>query len=160
MINLFKNLKKECSVLSPVKGRCIPIEEVPDNMFANKLLGDGVAFVFEENEVYIPCDGEVVMIAHTKHAFGLKSKNGMEILIHIGLDTVTLNGEGFDVLIKQGQQVKAGDKAVIINQKLMREKGINLITPMVITNSNEYELFNIINGSVKTGENILVSIKK
>lgn len=160
MINLFKNFKKECIVLSPVNGKCIPIEEVPDNMFANKLLGNGVAFIFEENDVYIPCDGEVVMIAHTKHAFGLKCKNGMEVLVHIGLDTVTLNGEGFDVLIKQGQQVKAGDKAVIINQELMRENGINLVTPMVITNSNEYELENIFNGFVKTGEYILHSSKK
>ncbi len=158
MFKLYKN--KKCNMLAPVKGECIPIEKVPDKMFADKLLGDGVAFVFEGNELYAPCDGEIMMVATTKHAIGLKSKNGLEILIHIGLDTVSLNGAGFELLVKQGQKVKAKEKLIKVDQNFMRTNEMNLITPVVITNSNDYILSDRVIGLVDVGDAILSCKRK
>ena len=138
MFNLFK--KKDCVLYAPVNGKSIPLENVPDKVFANKLIGDGVGFVFEEDTVYAPCDGEILMIANTNHAFGIKAKNNLEVLVHVGLETVNLNGEGLSVLVKQGQKVKAHDPIIKINREMMKEKNIDLTTPMIITNLDNYEI--------------------
>lgn len=139
---MFSFLKKNKSddIYSPVKGKSIPLEQVPDKMFADKLMGDGVGFVFEGDTVYAPCDGEIMMIAATKHAFGLKSKAGAEILVHVGLDTVNLDGEGLEVLVKANSKVKAHQPVIKINREFMKEKNIDLTTPMIITNMNDYEV--------------------
>lgn len=129
---MFGFLKKEIVINSPVIGKAIAIEEVPDPMFAQKMLGDGVAFMIDGDTIYAPCDCEIVMVATTKHAIGLKVKD-VEILIHIGIDTVNYNVEGFEVMVDSGEQVKMGQALVRVNMEFFKEKEVNLITPLVIT---------------------------
>lgn len=104
MFNFMKKKEKTETIGSPAKGRTILLNKVNDKMFADKLLGDGIAFILEDDVLKAPCNGSVSMIAATKHAFGITSTSGTEILIHIGLDTVNLNGEGFEVLVEQNQK--------------------------------------------------------
>lgn len=134
MFEFMKKKNKEEMLYSPVVGRKIDLSEVNDAMFSNKLLGDGVAFILSEDVIKSPCDGIVSMIAPTKHALGLISNSGTEIIIHVGLDTVNLQGEGFDVLIQNNQKVKVGCPLLKVNREFMKEKGIDLTTPMIITN--------------------------
>ncbi len=130
---------KSDDLYSPVNGKSIPIEQVPDKLFANKLLGDGVAFVFEGDTIYAPCDGEIIMVASTRHAFGMKTKNGTEILVHVGVETVNLNGEGFNTLVKPGAKVKAHQPIMRIDRPFMQKMKMDLTTPMIITNLVEAE---------------------
>jgi glucose-specific phosphotransferase system IIA component len=133
---MFKFLgnKKDMGIYSPVIGKMIKIEEVPDKTFADKLLGDGVAFYMDTDIISAPCFGKVTMIANTKHAIGILSDNGAELLIHIGLETVNLQGEGFEVLVRSNEKIKPGTPLIKVDRKLMESKNINLIIPMVITN--------------------------
>ncbi|MFV0479037.1 MAG: PTS glucose transporter subunit IIA [Anaerorhabdus sp.] len=161
MFNFRKKKVLECNILAPVDGNCISIESVPDKVFASKMLGDGVAFDFTGDTIYAPCDGVIIMVAVTKHAVGLVAENGVEILIHIGLDTVTLAGDGFDVLVKVNERVKVGDPLVKIDRDLMDEKKINLITPLIITNGNEVESkINEDSRVVKRGETVMIKTIK
>lgn len=158
MFNFLKKKELDHHVYSPVNGTCIPIENVKDNVFSSKMMGDGVGFVFDDSVVYAPCDGTIVMIANTKHAFGLQADNGLEILVHIGLDTVNLNGSGLEVLQTVGTHVSKGDAIIKVDRDFMFEKGIDLTTPMVITNCNDYRLtMNGIGDKVKAGESIIIT---
>lgn len=138
MFNLFK--KKESVLYAPVSGKRINLESVPDGVFSSKMMGDGVAFQFDGDTVHSPCDGKVMMVAATKHAIGLSCFNGAEILIHIGLDTVNLNGQGFKVLVNAGDKVSVGKPLVQIDRKVMEENNIDLTMPMVVTNGTEFSL--------------------
>lgn len=131
MFGLFK--EKELELYSPVCGKIIDLSEVKDQVFAQKMMGDGAAFVLEKGEVCAPCDCEVEMLFPTLHAIGLRAKNGTEILIHIGLDTVNLNGKGFKAFVKQGDRVKRGQKMIEVDLNYLKEKGIDATTPMIIT---------------------------
>lgn len=124
-------------LVSPASGKLVALEEVPDPVFSQKMMGDGLAFDPTEGVIVAPIDAEVVQVFPTKHAIGLKTKNNIEILIHIGLETVSMNGEGFEVLVKQGDQVKTGQKLVTFNLDLIREKAKSTITPVIITNGEE-----------------------
>ena len=159
MFSFFKKKNEPEFIYSPVNGQCILLKNVPDQMFAQKLMGEGAGFTFEEDTVYAPCDGEIMMIAHTNHAIGIKSKNGAEILVHIGLDTVELNGEGFEVLVQSGQKIKAHSPMMKINRKLMNEKNINLTTPMVITNMDDVDV--VLNEVHEAAlESVIMTVKK
>lgn len=140
MFNIFKKKPKTSELFAPVNGKTIDLTTVPDPVFAQKMMGDGIAFEYEGNVVCSPCDGKVTMIFPTKHAFGITTDAGVEILIHIGFDTVNLNGEGFTQCVEQGTSVKAGTPIIKIDREFMKEKGINLITPMVITNGQDFDL--------------------
>ena len=131
MFGLFS--KPNESVCSPVDGTCIPMEEVKDEVFSSKMLGDGFAVVPSSGTVCAPIDGELTMLAETCHAFGMRTKSGKELLVHIGLDTVALNGEGFKVLSEQGKKVKAGEPIVEFDQKLMADKNIDTTTMIILT---------------------------
>jgi sugar PTS system EIIA component len=157
MFELFKKEKKEVKELySPVNGKMIKIEEVPDCVFASKMMGNGVAFNFNDGFIYAPCDCEIVLIANTKHAIGLKTVNGIEILIHIGLETVNLKGEGFKHLKNVGDKVRKGEKLVEVDVDFMKRKGMNLITPMVITSNQEIEICDVEDVDNKT---VVIKIK-
>lgn len=135
MIGLFKKDKgNSLMVVSPVMGEVIDISEVPDPVFSEKMLGDGVAILPIEGIVRSPIAGEVIHIMDTKHAIGLKSANGVELLIHVGIDTVQMNGEGFEVLVSQGDRVKVGDILLTFNLDLVKAKAKSTVTPIVITN--------------------------
>ena len=128
---------------SPFKGKTVPLINVPDEVFSKKMLGEGIAIIpdDEENTVHSPLNGVVTEITDSKHAICLKGENGAEVLIHIGLDTVNLGGEHFDVLVKKGAKVKQGNALVRFDAKSIRNKNYNLITPVIITNYENYKDF-------------------
>lgn len=131
--------KNIVSLHAPVDGICLPLSEVKDPVFAQHMMGEGVAFDYEGDTIYSPIDGEIAVVAPTKHAIGIKG-NGVEVLIHIGTDTVELNGQGFTTMIEIGQRVQVGTPLIKIDRAFMREHCISLRTPMVITNSAEFTI--------------------
>lgn len=131
MLDLFK---KTYELIAPVSGNILDLSDVPDGVFAEKLVGDGVAVDFDGDIVVSPADGELSLIFKTCHAFGVTLRNGVELLVHIGIDTVELEGEGFKALARQGQRVKKGDPIVMVDKELVKGRGYCLITPVVITN--------------------------
>ena len=142
MFGLFKKKKGDNNYYAPVDGNSIALENVPDKVFASKMLGDGIAFTFEGNKICAPCHGTITTIADTKHAFGIKMENGMEVLVHVGLDTVNLKGQGFKKLKGVNDKVNPGDVILELDLDLMKEHEINLTTPLIIANDNgcEYKI--------------------
>lgn len=140
MFSFFK--KKEANqtsvLFSPVSGKAVDLSEVPDQVFASKMMGEGIAFDFDGEVVAAPCDSKVMLVANTLHAVGLVMDNGAEILIHIGLDTTELNGEGFKALVSPGEKVKKGQPLISFDRAFIKGKGYSLVTPMVVTNSSEF----------------------
>ena len=131
--------KKEIKEIfkSPLTGKVIPIEEVPDPAFAEKMMGDGIAVIPTAGKVVAPLNAKVLQIFPTKHAIGLESENGLEILIHIGLDTVNMHGEGFTVHVNPGDYVKTGELLIEFNLDLVKGNATSTITPLVIINSDK-----------------------
>lgn len=125
-------------IKSPITGNIIPLETVKDQVFSKKMMGNGIAIEPKEGKVYAPYDGQVIMTFPSGHAIGLKSKEGCEVLIHVGLDTVELNGKGFQYHVKQNDIVKQGDLIMEFDQKLIEEAGYSCTTPIVITNTMDY----------------------
>lgn len=141
------------AVCAIADGIVLPLENVNDSVFSAKLLGEGVGFLFQGDTLYAPCDAKVIVIANTKHAIGLQLQNKAELLIHVGLDTVELNGNGFCPLVKLGEKIKKGQELLKIDMDLMREKTIDLTTPIVITNGASYTISLRKNtGQVRQGE--------
>lgn len=125
---------------SPLKGRVIPLNEVEDQVFSQGLMGEGYAVELTDGEVKAPFAGEVVMTFPTKHAYGLLSDTGTEILIHLGMDTVELNGEGFECLVEKGQRVKQGQTIAKVDLNYVKEHGKSLVSPVVFTSHQHIEL--------------------
>ncbi|MDO5549200.1 MAG: glucose PTS transporter subunit IIA [Eubacteriales bacterium] len=132
-------MSRSSVLLAPVTGRCVDLNTVPDEMFSTRAMGDGVAFVYDGDTIVSPCNGEVSVVANTKHAVGLTTDDGLELLIHIGVDTVSLNGQGFQSLVKLGDKVKVGTPLLKVDRKFLDGQGVNLITSMVVTNEDELE---------------------
>lgn len=128
---------KTITVYAPLTGGLLTLEEVPDPVFSQKMMGDGLAVKPSEGIVVSPVDGEVIQVFPTKHAIGIKALNGAEILLHIGIETVGLNGEGFTTLINEGDKVKAGDQLVEFDLTFVTEKAASTITPVIITNGDQ-----------------------
>ena len=126
-------------MLVPLKGKIVHLETVPDPVFAEKMMGDGFAIDPADGTIVSPVDGEVITIFPTKHAISLKSKQGREILIHVGLETVQLNGEGFTPLVMDGQKIKKGQELLKVNFDAIKEKVPSILTPVVFTNLSENE---------------------
>ncbi|MEG0386713.1 MAG: PTS glucose transporter subunit IIA, partial [Niameybacter sp.] len=108
MFNFFNKLKG-IEIISPMTGEAIDLSQVPDPVFSEKMVGDGIAIIPTENRVVAPCDGKIVQIFPTNHAIGIETTTGLDLLIHIGIDTVDLKGEGFKRLVEEGDTVKMGD---------------------------------------------------
>lgn len=143
-------------VIAPVSGQVLPIEQTPDEMFAKKMIGDGVCINPTSGTVVSPFDG--VVVAVMQHAVGLKSKNGFEILIHFGLETVNLNGEGLTTLVKQGDKVKVGTKLMEVNLEFVKQNVPSVITPVIITNIEDRVLYDINYGEVQAGQDNLFKV--
>ena len=148
------------SIYAPMTGDIIPIAEVPDPTFSEKMMGDGVAIEPQDGEVRAPVDGEIVQLFPTKHAIGIRSQLGVEVLIHIGLETVGLDGQGFEAHVQQGEYVKKGDLLITIDLKYIRKHAESTISPIVITNSNEWTLTETENAQVKAGQSLLLEAVK
>ncbi|SHJ98354.1 PTS system D-glucose-specific IIA component, Glc family (TC 4.A.1.1.9)/PTS system D-glucose-specific IIB component, Glc family (TC 4.A.1.1.9)/PTS system D-glucose-specific IIC component, Glc family (TC 4.A.1.1.9) [Clostridium cavendishii DSM 21758] len=150
-VNIEENKKsvKIRVIQCPIIGKVIPLEEVPDKVFAEKMMGDGFAIEPKDNFVYSPVDGVISILFPTKHAIGITTDDGLELLIHVGMDTVSLNGEGFTTFINQGDKVKAGDKLLKVEFQTIKDKVPSIITPIVFTNLEESQKL-----TIKTGEKI------
>jgi PTS system glucose-specific IIA component len=150
----------EETVYAPLTGRLLNLEDVPDPVFSQKMMGDGMAIEPSEGILVSPVEGEIIQLFHTKHAIGIKSQTGMEILLHIGLETVAMNGEGFEAFVKEGDKVKPGDKLITFDLNLIKEKAASTITPIIITNGDIIE--NVQKsplGEVKGGSDKVIEIK-
>ncbi|MED4977750.1 PTS glucose transporter subunit IIA [Heyndrickxia faecalis] len=160
---MFKLFSKKAAVeelVAPMSGKVVQIEDVPDEVFSQKMIGDGIAIEPDEGVVVSPVDGEIVQFFPTKHAVGLKTKSGLEILIHIGMETVALNGEGFEGFVQQGDRVKAGDKLVSFDLEQIRERAESIISPVVVTNFDAVDtLSKTAETSVKRGKSVLLTVK-
>lgn len=144
------------AVYSPIEGNLIPMEEVPDETFASKALGDGVAVIPKSGKVYAPFDGQVEMVYDTKHAIGLVSEDGMELLIHVGINTVELGGKYFTAKAENGQKMKKGDLLLEFDMDGIQKAGYPIVTPVIVTNSDDYEELKLrTSGDVKPGEKII-----
>ena len=148
-------------ILAPLTGKAVPLSEVPDPVFSEKVLGDGVAIIPSDGKIVSPVDGEISTVAETSHAYGFTSENGQEVLVHVGLETVSLNGECFKVYGKAGDKVKAGDLVAEVDLEYLKEKEINPITPVLICSDTEGKELQYIEGDVKAGESeVLVLAEK
>lgn len=142
-----KTIVKKC-----INGEVVSLDTVPDDSFAKKMLGDGVAIIPNSGLLTAPCDGVIEMIFPTKHAIGITSTSGVTMLIHIGLDTVKMNGSGFNTLVSVGDLVKVGDSLIEFDIQAIQDAGYNIITPIVVTNVDEYTI------SVKNNSDVLFEV--
>ena len=130
-------------VLAPVKGKVIARESIPDESFAAGILGDGVGIEPEEEFVIAPFDGEISSVAESKHAIGIDSEDGMELLIHVGVDTVNMNGDGFTPLISEGDKGKAGQKILKFSKETIKAAGHPDVVVVLMTNSDDLDDFKV-----------------
>ncbi|MGG3194934.1 beta-glucoside-specific PTS transporter subunit IIABC [Priestia aryabhattai] len=128
----------EETISAPFSGKVIPLSNVPDEVFSSGAMGEGLAIDPSDNKLYAPFDGTVVMVAPTKHAIGLRSEYGVELLVHIGLDTVTLDGKPFTLHVEDGVKFKKGDLLIEFDKEFIEKQGLQTITPVIITNSSAY----------------------
>jgi sugar PTS system EIIA component len=135
---VFRFFKKEkLQIVAPVNGAIIPLEEVPDPVFSQKMMGEGIAILPKEGAVYSPVDGTVILIASTKHAVGIRANDGTEILIHVGLETVSLNGKGFRVAVNEGDKISVGQMIMEVDWEYISKNAKSTIIPIVITNTED-----------------------
>ena len=147
------------TVLAPLTGKAVSLSEVPDPVFAEKVIGDGIAIIPEDGKIVSPVDGEISSIAETGHAYGFTADNGLEVLVHVGLETVSLKGECFKVYAKAGDKVNAGDLIAEVDLNLLKEKGLNSISPVLICSDLEEKEILYTEGNVKAGESVVLTVK-
>lgn len=150
--------KKSTSVdlQAPFAGEAVPVTEVPDPVFSGKMLGEGYAVIPRDDApsltVCAPAAGTLTTVFKTGHAFAVATAEGLDVLVHIGLDTVELKGEGFTVLTAQGQTVAAGQPVIEVDLSLLREKGRNPVTPVVMSNKKQVGSISLATGQVAQGD--------
>ena len=146
------------SINSPINGKMLPLSEVQDEAFSGGMLGKGVAFEPVEGKVVAPFDGEVVSLFPTKHAIGLQSNDGVELLIHVGLNTVDLNGKFFEAHVKQGDKIKQGQTLLTFDLENIREAGYVTQTPVVVTNTGNYSDVKHDALGIKNSNNVMLTV--
>lgn len=162
---MFKNLfgKKEDSpvessleIKSPFNGKYVKLEDIPDPVFAEKMMGEGFGIEPSDGEVVSPVAGEVMQVFPTNHAVGIKTENGIELLIHIGLETVAMEGQGFTGHVSEGDSVEVGDKLVSFDMDLVSKEANSTISPVIITNSDILKSFEIVDaGEVSSAQTVV-----
>lgn len=155
MLGLFFKKKELVEFKAPVSGETVELTALPDEVFAGKLVGDGIAFKPDQGVLYAPVSGEIIQVFPTKHAIGLRTKEGLEVLIHIGLDTVEMKGEGFKSFIQPNHLVKAGDKLMEFDLNLITGRGKSILTPMIITNMTAVKEIKLYHGKVTPGTKVM-----
>ena len=145
------------SILAPLSGQAIPLEQVPDDVFSQKILGDGIAIIPTDGKIYAPVDGEIATVAETLHAYGFTSEDGLEILVHVGLDSVKLKGEGFTSHVQVGDKVKAGQLVAEVDLKFLISQGVPATTPVLICEGAEDAQLNTVTGDVKAGKTKVIT---
>lgn len=161
---LNKNKTSIVDIFSPVTGKYLDLDEVPDPVFSDRMVGEGAAVQPEMSNTIIksPVNGKIIMMTDTNHAIGIQDENGIELLIHIGLDTVELNGKGLKPLISINEEVQLGQPIMEVNVNMIEESGKNSVIPVVITNmkDNHYKLITNKLETVEAGNTVLFSVEK
>lgn len=162
IFDIFKKSKKEDKkgIVSLTNGELLDITKVPDEVFSTKMMGDGFAIKSNDGVIVSPVDGKIGVVFETKHAIIIESTEGKEILIHLGIDTVNLKGEGFEVFVNVGDEVKAGDKLVKMDVEFIEANAKSSISPVIFTNLESNESIKVIEGPVSVGEANRVEIVK
>ena len=150
--------KIQSVVYAPLTGKAVPLEQVPDPVFSGKVLGDGIAIIPEDGKIVSPVDGQIESVAETGHAYGFSTEDGLELLVHVGLETVSLKGECFKVHVKEGDQVKKGDLVAEVDLKYLAEKNINPITPVLICSDLDGQELKCAEGSVEAGKTAVLML--
>ena len=146
----------EMKIFAPIKGNAISYEEIPDETFASGVLGAGIGIEPEEGVVYAPYDGEISSTTETKHAIGITGAGDMELLIHVGVDTVNMKGDGFELFVKEGDKVKKGDKLITFDIEKIKAAGYSPTTAVLLTNSDDYDGFKVDKtGKVAVGDQVI-----
>lgn len=165
--NLFKKKHQKESnpivVKSPVDGQAVPLEQIPDEVFSTKVLGDGIAVIPQEADaltVYSPISGTISLFADTCHAVGLTTPEGVELLLHFGLDTVNLNGEGFTPRATQGEKIKAGQPLMDVDLTVLKKNKLNPITILVISDTKDYTPIFYTGNNVSAGKEVVIELNK
>ena len=156
MLGFLKGKTKGKVICSPCVGNVTPLTEVPDPTFSEKIIGDGFAVIPSEGKIFAPADGEITMVFDTLHAITMTTAQGTELLLHVGLETVTLKGEPFRVHVAAGDQVKQGDLLMEADLDKIREAGLNIISPVVVCNTDDYSQISLLKvGGVSPDEAVL-----
>ena len=150
--------KSQSVVYAPLTGKAVPLEQVPDPVFSEKVLGDGVAIIPEDGRIVSPVDGQIVSVAETGHAYGFSTEDGLELLVHVGLETVSLKGECFKVHVKERDQVKKGDLVAEVDLAYLAEKNINPITPVLICSDIDDQDLKCAEGGVEAGKTAVLML--
>ena len=145
---------------APLNGQAVPVTEVPDPTFAEGMLGNGIAIIPADGKVYAPCNATVDMMFDTGHAVSLVADNGAEILIHVGLETVSLEGKPFTIHVKNGDKVKKGDLMVEADLEAIKAAGLNTITPVLVCNCDDFTTFNLTTGQEVTNADLVIELAK
>lgn len=148
--------KKQKELYAPVNGRCIALEEVTDEVFSKKLMGDGCAIIPETNMICSPVDGDLILVADTLHAFGVRSAEGVELLVHIGLDTVELHGKGFQALKAANTKVRAGTPVISFDSAYLHNEALDMTTMLIITDSADTKIIDAVKGNVNITDTVLI----
>lgn len=151
---------KEVSIYAPLSGEIVNIEDVPDVVFSEKIVGDGVAIRPNGDTIVAPVNGTIGKIFETNHAFSIESDDGVELFVHFGIDTVELKGEGFVRVAEEGQVVKAGDPVIKFDLALLEAKAKSVLTPVVISNMDEISNLVKKSGEVVAGQSVVLTLTK
>lgn len=149
-------------IIAPVTGKIVDIEEVPDVVFAEKIVGDGVAIKpsGEDDMMRAPVNGTIGKIFEANHAFSIESEDGIEMFVHFGIDTVELKGEGFTRIAEEGQKVQAGDPVVQFDLAFLEANAKSVLTPVIISNTDEVKEISKLAGDVHAGKDVVLRVKK
>lgn len=157
---MFNFFKKSLTIIAPISGTTINLSEVPDPVFSQKMAGDGVAINSTGDTVVAPCDGTISLIMDSGHAFAITTSDGIDLLVHVGLETVSLNGEGFEVLQSVNAKVTAGTPILKLNRAFIESKGISLVTPVLVANPDKLKKISpVVNEKVSCGKNVVMECK-
>lgn len=156
----FKKKNNEFKIVSTQSGQSVDLSNVPDEAFSQNMLGVGVAIIPNDNKIVSPVDGTIIQIADTLHAYGIQTDEGIDILVHIGINTVELKGEGFFSYVKEGDKVKAGDHIADVDINFLKEKNYEIYSPVIITNISEIKDFKFHTGLVTAGKDCIITYTK
>lgn len=156
-MGLFKKKEKGSPILKAFEnGQVVPLRDINDPTFAKEILGPGVGIIPKDGVLCAPCDGKVSLIADTCHAVSITAENGAEILMHLGIDTVELKGEHFEAIAKVEDNVSAGEVLIKFDIDAIKQKGYDIVTPLIVCNYNEFSnIETIANGEVSVGDELL-----
>lgn len=160
MFSFLKKKEEGIVVAAPIKGKVVELSQVSDPTFGECMLGKGVAILPAEGKVYAPADGEISMMFETHHAVSMITTDGIELLIHIGLETVALKGEGFEAHVQSGDQVKKGDLLLSMDLEKIKSAGYDIISPVVVCNTDDYtDVQGLLSEQAEPGEQIIKIVK-